>query len=57
VLAENAAFRTFSLGIDVHALVGLPDAGQPAQRAKVGEAIRGYVAWLGEDIGGMRQHG
>src|SRR5262249_42427772 len=56
VLAKNAAFRARSLGIDIEALVSLPHAGQTAQRAEIGQAVRRYVVGLGEDVFGNGLH-
>ena len=39
MLAKYAAFRTFGFGVDIHALVGLPDTGQSAQRSKVRQIV------------------
>ena len=44
VFAEDAALRPLGLGIDVHALVRLPDAGQSAQRSEIGQGVGRYVA-------------
>jgi hypothetical protein len=55
MLSKNAAFGTLGLGVDIDALVGLPDTGQSAQRSKVGQIVRRDVR-LGEDVGRNRQH-
>ena len=52
MLAKNAALRTLSFGIDIDALVGLPNTGEPAERPKVSQTVWSNVGRLGEDVGG-----
>ena len=54
MLSKNAALRTLSFGIDIDALVGLPDTGEPTERPKVSQIVRGNVGGLGEDVGRNR---
>ena len=44
------------LGVDVDALVRLPNTRQMTQGSEIGQAVRGYVVGLGEDVGGNGQH-
>jgi hypothetical protein len=54
---QNAAFRTLSFGIDVDALVGLPNTGQSAQWPKVSQIVGRHIAGLGKDVCRNRQYG
>jgi hypothetical protein len=50
MLAKHPPLRAFGLGIDVDALVSLPDAGKTAQRPEIGKTVWRDVVGLGEDI-------
>src|SRR3569832_62022 len=52
VLVDGPPLRPPRLRIDVYALVGLPGAGEPAERSEIGEAVRENVPGLGQDVGG-----
>ena len=49
MLAIRASSRPVGLGIDVHALIGLPHARQAAQRTQIGERVGGELR-LGKNI-------
>jgi hypothetical protein len=51
MLSKDAAFRTFSFGIDIDALVGLPNTGESTERPKVSQTVWSNVGGLGEDVG------
>ena len=51
MLPKNAALRTLSFGIDIDALVGLPNTGEPTERPKVRQIVWSDVGGLGENIG------
>ena len=52
MLAKNPTLRALGFRIDVNALVRLPDTRQMTQRPEIGQGVRGYIVWLGEDICG-----
>jgi hypothetical protein len=51
MLSKNPALRTLSFGIDIDALVGLPNTGESTERPKVGQIVGSNVGGLGEDVG------
>jgi hypothetical protein len=57
MLAKDAAFRTLSFGIDIDALVGLPNTGESTERAKVSQIVWSNVGGLCEDVGRNGEHG
>jgi hypothetical protein len=57
MLAENPTLRPLGFGVDVDALVRLPDTRQMTQRSEISQTVRRYVVGLSEDVRGHRQHG
>src|ERR1700731_2400368 len=50
MLSKNAALRTLSFGIDIDALVGLPNTGESPERSKVSQIVWSNVGRFGEDV-------
>jgi hypothetical protein len=51
MLSKNAALRTLSFGIDIDALIGLPNTGESTEWPKIGQIVWSNVSGLGEDVG------
>ena len=56
MLAKHPPLRALGLGVDVHALVRLPNTSQMTQGTEISQAVGRYVVGLGEDICGYGKH-
>jgi hypothetical protein len=56
MFSKNPTLRALGLGVDVHALVRLPNTRQMTQGSEISQAVGGYVVGLSKDVCGHGQH-